>query len=103
MNNLLNTRLIILSFISGASTWCGVGLLETYMPYSEMKIRLIDFLSLPGGLAAAVFFPSGIHTGNGAPAFLYFTVAFNFLIYSAFWYAMILLVSRYMTRKRPNA
>jgi len=43
--------------------------------------------SLPGGLIASIVYPEGIHTGTGAPGFIFLAIAANIFVYGLFWYA----------------
>lgn len=81
------SRFALLALGLGVVTFMAIGLVETYWPYSEAKIKLIDAVSIPGAILAGLVYPEGVHTGRGAPLFAPLVMVANFVVYVVFWYA----------------
>ena len=77
----------------GIATSAVIGLLDTYLPYSETKIRVMDAVAVLGALLAGLAYPQGVHTGRGAPWFGFWAMAANFAIYVTFWYVCLKLTA----------
>jgi hypothetical protein len=84
---------ILLSIGLAVLTWLVLALVEAYLPFSDAKNRVIDAVSLPGAILAGFVYPEGIHTGRGAPGFLYVAVALNLIIYCLVWFGVLTLGS----------
>src|SRR6266404_7524844 len=87
-------RAIIRVLLSGVLTVITIGSVSTinHLPYSTMRDRITDMLSLPGALIARVLYPEGVHTGNGAPHWGVVAALSNIFIYLVFWFLILSLL-----------
>jgi len=87
-----NLRDALLCFGLALLTLTLVGLAQNYLPYSESRDTITDALSMPGGFIGGLFYPEGIHTGAGAPAWGYIAYFANVVFYFALWFGGIRVV-----------
>jgi hypothetical protein len=86
---------IVLSMLTLFSIWK-----IDYLPFSAAtRAALSDALVLPGALVARLFYPEGIHTGRGSPAWAYVGAASNAVFYLIVWFLAIRIVNRICHRK----
>ena len=86
-------RLLLGSLLGGLT----VGLISfcaTKLPYSPVRDEITDAASLPGMLIARIFYPEGVHTGNGAPSWGYVFLGASVLFYATLWFAVLSFVAR---------
>jgi len=95
-------RFVLISLAAGIITSVVVGIADTYLPYSEPKIRIIDALTLPGALIAGIAYPQGVHTGRGAPLFGLWAMIANLVVYVAFWYLCLRMVWHFKHNSAPR-
>ena len=93
-------RPLLISLALGLATFLVVGAVDTYLPYSETKIWVIDALTVTGVLIALIVglaYPQGVH---GAPllGLGLLAMAANLAVYIAFWYLCLWLL-RYFRQK----
>lgn len=96
-------RLLLLALGLGIATSVVIGLLDTYLPYSETKIRVIDAVTVPGALIAGLVYPQGVHTGSGAPWFGFWAMAANLAIYVVFWYVSLRVIVHFRRKDEAPA
>jgi len=93
-------RPLLVSLALGIATFVVIGVVDTYLPYSEAKIRVIDAATVTGALIAGLVYPEGVHTGRGAPLFGLWAMVANLAVYTVFWYVCLLLAR--MWRNSPR-
>ena len=86
-------RQVVVSALLGCVT-CWVVAHVSDLPYSPVRDRIRDALSLPGALIAMPFFPAGVHTGNGSFGWAVMAVVGNGVFYSALWLLALLAIRR---------
>ena len=63
-----------------------IGLVITALPFVFRGVgrwpRAGYYIWWPGLMVAATFYPEGIHTGSGSPAYIFVAIFMNVLIYS---------------------
>lgn len=91
-------RPLLLALSLGIATSVLTGIANTYLPYSEIKIRITDALTIPGALIAGLAYPEGVHTGHGAPMFGFWAMVANLGIYILFWYVVLRLIGYFRHR-----
>ena len=91
-------RPLFLSLVLGIATFIVIGVVKTYLPYSEVKDRVIDALTVTGALIAGIAYPQGVHTGSGPSLWGLWVMVANLAVYIVFWYICLQLV-RYFRRK----
>ena len=87
---------VIVSLVAGTAT---VGLVHalTLFPYSAPRDAVSDVLSMPGAFVAGIFYPAGVHTGTGAPAWATMAFAGNLLFYASLWFVTLAI---FQSRRR---
>ena len=88
----------LVSLALGIATFVVIGVVKTYLPYSEAKDRILDALTVPGALIAGIAYPQGVHTGLGAPLFGLWAMVANLAVYIAFWYLCLWLLRYFRGR-----
>ena len=87
-------RPLLIALALGVATSVVVGVANTYLPYSEAKIWVIDAVTVIGARIIGVVYPEGIH---GAASFgqamwvLILVMVVNLAIYTVFWYVCLRL------------
>jgi len=79
---------IIVSAILGCTVTEGLYFIDRLRPYSSIRDRIIDALTLPGILIARLFPLVGVHTGNGSSS-LNSGVWWAFFLGNSFFYAAL--------------
>lgn len=82
---------VLLSTALVALTISAVGALG-FLPYSATRDRITDALFLPGALIARLLYPSGVHTGSGAPNWGAVAAWSNVLFYLTLWFVVLWLL-----------
>jgi hypothetical protein len=91
--------LVAAGVIMGYLTLWGIAALG-HLPYSRLRDSLTDYLSLPGGVLAFLFYPAGVHTGRGAPAWGWIAYIGNLIFYSILWIGVMSMVSKLIRSAR---
>jgi hypothetical protein len=76
---------LFLAVLTVAAAACA----ERWLPYSPLRDRVTGAIALPGFLIARLFYPAGLHTGNGAPNWGIVFLCSNLLFYSLVWLAIL--------------
>ena len=88
----LKKRTLLLAMVLSIFTGLTISLVKLFFPYSELRDKVLDFMSVPGAIAVETMFPQGLHTGDGALFWGYFAMLANFLAYLLVWYVVLCLI-----------
>jgi hypothetical protein len=80
---------MFISLLLGGLTVAAATSAERWLPYSSLRDSVTDAIALPGFLIARLFYPAGVHTGNGAPNWGIVFLCSNFIFYSLLWLAIL--------------
>jgi hypothetical protein len=72
------------------------------LPFSHGRDKIVDALSLPGGLIASTLYPQGIHTNGGSSLWPWFAVLFNWLIYWVVWFVVLTMGSQLLPKLKRS-
>ena len=85
--NRIHTKLF-LSVALAIGTAALTGLIDR-LPFSTTRDSIPHALRWPAGLVTSLFYPEGIHTGNGGPGAIYLGVVSFVGIYWLAWFLVL--------------
>lgn len=85
----------VLSVFLGIISIAVIDVVDHFLPYSSVKVNIVDILSMPGYFVGWVFFPGGVHDGRvSAIGWLIAGTCGDVLFYALVWFFAIQFVGR---------
>lgn len=89
---------LVVSIILGGMSMGVIILAATKLPPTRIIDEIAEVAGLPALWIGAIFFPEGIHTGSGAPYFIYVSIGGGIFFYAVMWFVILSWLSSRVRR-----